>query len=217
MPPTGLWSENQDPINPLPATLRLFPGNQGTTSPHLGATASRKRKAGQCSENVVPGRFCAPNPRARALLPLGTRRSPVSKPASPQLGWQCPQLAREWRPPLLYSLPLALHYFAALPMCSYPSHLLQEALLDYLQQPFLLFLQAQTPPPSLHPCLPSPLPSFLVSSPHSLPASLLQEPPGARPTLFELTIGTHTCVWLQQACASVWVRLPAENGCSRRE
>ena len=47
------------------------------------------------------------------------------------------------------------------------SHLLQEALLDYLQQPFLLFLQAQTPA-----SLPSPLPSFLASSPHSLVSCL---------------------------------------------
>ena len=36
-----------------------------------------------------------------ALLLWGTRRSLVSEPASSQLGWQCPQLAREQRPQLI--------------------------------------------------------------------------------------------------------------------
>ena len=155
-----------------------------------------------------------------ALLLWGTRRSLVSEPASSQLGWQCPQLAREQRPQLI-SLFTALD--SSLFCC------------------FAHVLMPLTPPAGSPPGIPptalsalptspdttptthththththtSPLPSFLVSSPHSLPASLLQEPPGARPTLSELTIGTQTCVWLPQTCASAWVRLPAENGCS---
>ena len=93
------------------------------------------------------GTFCAPHPIARALLPLGTCRNLVSEPASPQLGWQCLQLARgRGHNFYLYSLSLALHYFVGLSMCLCPTHLLQEALPGYRPWPFLLFLQAQTHP-----------------------------------------------------------------------
>lgn len=163
---------------------------------------------------MVPGRFCAPNPRARALLPLGIRRSPVSEPASPQLGWQCPQLARERRPPLLYHCPWL---FIMLLLCPCPhGHLTPPAGSPLGLPPAALSALPTSPDTRLPPFSTALLPCLFSPQP-ACQASLLQEPPGARPTLLELTIGTQTCVWLQHACVSVWVRLPAENGCSLRE
>lgn len=171
--------------------LPPFPGTQARPLPCHRLRAAQKRgpppgwlplpqrkpmgteplKAGQCRE-LVPGQFCTPHPLARALLPLGTCRSLVSQPASPQLRWQCLQLGRGRGNSLfLYSLPLVLHYFvcpcANAPHTSYtkPSQVTSNCPFSSSYVPRLT---------------PSPLLS-LLSSPHCLLSNLLQEAPPIPP------------------------------------